>query len=85
MPDRREGKAQSRSPLVGVVGGSKSDMPILEKTVGVLAQLGIPTELVVVSAHRTPDRLFEYAEHAADRGIEVTDAVIDGPNSNLYQ
>ena len=71
MPDRREGKAQSRSPLVGIVGGSKSDMPILEKTVAVLAQLGIPTELVVVSAHRTPDRLFDYAEHAADRGIEV--------------
>lgn len=71
MPDRREGKAQSHSPLVGVVGGSKSDMPMLEKAVAVLTQLGIPSELLVVSAHRTPDRLFEYAEHAADRGIEV--------------
>ncbi len=71
MADRREGKRMNRSPLVGVVGGSKTDMPVLEKTVAILTQLGIPHELVVVSAHRTPDRLFSYAEQAADRGIEV--------------
>lgn len=59
------------SPLVGVVGGSKTDLPILEKSVAVLTQLGVPCEVRVVSAHRTPDRLFEYAERAADRGIEV--------------
>lgn len=58
-------------PLVGVVGGSKTDLPILEKAVAMLGQLGIPSELTVVSAHRTPDRLFAYAEKAADRGIEV--------------
>lgn len=58
-------------PLVGVVGGSKTDLPILEKSVAVLTQLGVPCELRVVSAHRTPDRLFEYAERAAERGIEV--------------
>ncbi len=58
-------------PLVGVVGGSKTDLPVLEKCVAVLTQLGVPCELRVVSAHRTPDRLFDYAEHAADRGIEV--------------
>lgn len=58
-------------PLVGVVGGSRSDFPILEKSVAILAQLGVPHELRVVSAHRTPDRLFAYAEGAADRGIEV--------------
>lgn len=71
MSDRREGKGQARAPLVGVVGGSKSDMPVLEKSVAILTQLGIPSELLVVSAHRTPDRLFDYASHAADRGIEV--------------
>jgi len=58
-------------PLVGVLGGSKSDFPILEKAGMVLAELEIPYELLVVSAHRTPDRLFEYATAAAGRGIEV--------------
>ncbi len=58
-------------PLVGVLGGSKSDFPILEKAVAILSDLGIPHELMVVSAHRTPDRLFAYAEQAPGRGIEV--------------
>ncbi|MBI3603641.1 MAG: AIR carboxylase family protein, partial [Nitrospirae bacterium] len=58
-------------PLVGVLGGSKSDFPVLEKAVAMLAQLGVPSELLVVSAHRTPDRLFAYAEQAFGRGIEV--------------
>jgi phosphoribosylaminoimidazole carboxylase PurE protein len=58
-------------PLVGVLGGSKSDFPILEKAVAILTDLGIPHELTVVSAHRTPDLLFAYAEQASGRGIEV--------------
>ena len=62
---------KSSGPLVGVLGGSKSDFPVLEKAVGVLTELGIPNELLVVSAHRTPDRLFAYAEDAPTRGIEV--------------
>ena len=65
---RKQGQAH---PLVGVLGGSKSDFPILEKGVAVLTELGVPSELMVVSAHRTPDRLFAYAEQAAARGIEV--------------
>lgn len=64
-------RAASAQPLVGVLGGSKSDFPILEKAVAVLAELGVPNELLVVSAHRTPDRLFAYAELAPARGIEV--------------
>src|SRR5512142_3371378 len=64
-------RAASAQPLVGVLGGSKSDFPILEKAVAVLTQLGVPNELMVVSAHRTPDRLFAYAEQAPARGIEV--------------
>jgi 5-(carboxyamino)imidazole ribonucleotide mutase len=67
---RLRSKVASR-PIVGVLGGSKSDFPILEKAVAVLSELGVPNELLVVSAHRTPDRLFAYAEQAAARGIEV--------------
>ena len=57
--------------LVGVLGGSTSDFPILEKAVAILDELGVPNELLVVSAHRTPDRLFAYAEQASERGIQV--------------
>jgi len=58
-------------PVVGIVGGSRSDFPILERAQAVLAELGVPCELRVVSAHRTPDHLFRYAETAAGRGIRV--------------
>jgi 5-(carboxyamino)imidazole ribonucleotide mutase len=58
-------------PVVGIVGGSRSDFPILESAVAILDELGVPSELKVVSAHRTPDRLFSYAESAAGRGIRV--------------
>jgi 5-(carboxyamino)imidazole ribonucleotide mutase len=59
------------SPRVGIVGGSRSDFPILEKAAQALEELGVAHELRVVSAHRTPDLLFRYAEEAAGRGIEV--------------
>ena len=62
---------QDDAPLVGVVGGSRSDFPVLEEAVAVLMELGVPAELRVVSAHRTPDLLFSYAEDAAVRGIRV--------------
>ena len=58
-------------PRVGIVGGSRSDFPVLEKARAVLAELGIPCELRVVSAHRTPDHLFAYAETAEARGVRV--------------
>jgi 5-(carboxyamino)imidazole ribonucleotide mutase len=58
-------------PLVGVVGGSRSDFPVLEKAVEVLQSLGVTNELRVVSAHRTPDLLYRYAEAAPGRGIRV--------------
>ncbi len=58
-------------PRVGIVGGSRSDFPILERTREVLEELGVPCELRVVSAHRTPDHLFRYAETAVGRGIRV--------------
>jgi 5-(carboxyamino)imidazole ribonucleotide mutase len=58
-------------PLVGVIMGSSSDWETLENTSTTLSQLGIPHETRVVSAHRTPDLLFEYASGAEKRGIEV--------------
>lgn len=58
-------------PRVGIVGGSRSDFPILEKARAVLDELGIPSELRVMSAHRTPALVERWAESAADRGIEV--------------
>ena len=60
-----------RGPIVGVVGGSRSDFPILEKATALLEMLDVPCELRVVSAHRSPDHLFRYAETAAARGIKV--------------
>ena len=57
--------------MVGIIGGSKTDFPMLEKTVMILNQLAIPNELVALSAHRTPDHLSQYVEQAAARGIEV--------------
>ena len=59
------------APVVGIVGGSRSDFPVLEKAQAVLMELGVESELRVVSAHRTPDHLFRYAETAAARGIRV--------------
>jgi phosphoribosylaminoimidazole carboxylase PurE protein len=58
-------------PVVGVVGGSRSDFPVLEQACAILAALEIPSELRVVSAHRTPDHLFRYADEAAGRGLRV--------------
>ena len=63
-------EALQMTALVGVIMGSKSDWSTLSHTADMLEQLGIPYEVKVVSAHRTPDLLFQYAEEAADRGIE---------------
>jgi 5-(carboxyamino)imidazole ribonucleotide mutase len=59
------------APLVGVVMGSKSDWETMRHACEVLAELGIPHEAKVVSAHRTPERLFRYGREAEGRGLEV--------------
>jgi 5-(carboxyamino)imidazole ribonucleotide mutase len=64
-------RAPSRPPLVGVIMGSQSDWETLGFTAETLDELGVPYEARVVSAHRTPDQMFEYASGAAARGIEV--------------
>ena len=58
------------SPLVGVIMGSQSDWPTLEKSTQTLSQFGIPWEAKVVSAHRTPDLLYQYATTAKKRGLK---------------
>ena len=58
-------------PQVGIIMGSTSDWSTMQKAEDVLIKLGVSYEVKVVSAHRTPDLLFEYAETAADRGLQV--------------
>lgn len=78
MTRRREQKITAKSgsavperPLAGIIMGSTSDWETMEHAAKILSDLGIPHETRVVSAHRTPDLLFEYASSAEKRGIEV--------------
>ncbi len=61
----------SDAPLVGVVMGSDSDLPVMQSAVDVLGELGIAHEVRVTSAHRTPEEMIQYGKDAADRGIRV--------------
>ena len=61
----------SNPPLVGLIMGSRSDWETMEHTAATLDELGIPFEAEVVSAHRTPDKLFSYCEQAESRGLRV--------------
>ncbi|TWS19298.1 5-(carboxyamino)imidazole ribonucleotide mutase [Tsukamurella asaccharolytica] len=63
--------AESSGPRVGLIMGSDSDWPTMEAAAEALAEFGIRFEVGVVSAHRTPQRMLDYAKGAADRGIEV--------------
>ncbi|MDW8470132.1 MAG: 5-(carboxyamino)imidazole ribonucleotide mutase [Burkholderiales bacterium] len=67
---RRATRAGAR-PLVGVVMGSKSDWPVMREACAMLEALGVPYEAKVVSAHRTPDTMFEYAASARARGLRA--------------
>jgi 5-(carboxyamino)imidazole ribonucleotide mutase len=58
-------------PLVGIIMGSKSDLNVMIQAADILKKFEIPFEITVVSAHRTPERMFEYAKGAADRGLKV--------------
>ncbi len=63
--------AGTDQPLVGIIMGSRSDWPTMEEAANILDELGIPYEKEIVSAHRTPDKLYSYAKGAADRGLKV--------------
>jgi len=69
MKNSRQATTRQTGPLVGVVMGSASDWDVMRHAVAHLKQLGIPHEARVVSAHRTPDLLYAYAEGAAARGL----------------
>lgn len=70
-PKARLQSARAMTALVGIIMGSQSDWETMQHATEMLEQLGVPYETEVVSAHRTPDKLFAYAESASDRGIEV--------------
>ena len=61
----------AEKPLVGIIMGSKSDMPTMEACTAELDELGVPYELVIASAHRNPAKVHEWAQTAADRGLKV--------------
>ena len=79
-PDRKTkaGRDRKDAPWVAVIMGSKSDLKYLQSAVDLLTELRIPHEVRVVSAHRTPDWMFEYASSAESRGIEVIIAAAGG-------
>lgn len=59
------------APVVGIIMGSQSDWPVMRHAAEILEELGVPHEVRIVSAHRTPKRMVEYAETAQDRGLKV--------------
>jgi len=63
--------AKSQDPLVGIIMGSRSDWETMRHGSEILAELGIPHECLIVSAHRTPDWMFDYATKAEERGLRV--------------
>jgi 5-(carboxyamino)imidazole ribonucleotide mutase len=58
-------------PRVGIIMGSDSDLPVMQAAADMLDELAVPYEMTIVSAHRTPKRLYEYAESAVERGLKV--------------
>ncbi|MDH6056616.1 5-(carboxyamino)imidazole ribonucleotide mutase [Umezakia ovalisporum] len=59
------------APLIGIIMGSDSDLPTMKDAIAICAEFGIETEVAIVSAHRTPERMVEYAQTAHPRGIQV--------------
>jgi 5-(carboxyamino)imidazole ribonucleotide mutase len=78
VPARQHPPSPESTPLVGVIMGSRSDLKVMTAAVEVLSELEVPHEVRVVSAHRTPDWMFEYAQAAESRGLEVIIAAAGG-------
>ena len=70
--------SDARLPVVAIVMGSDSDLPVMQEAAQVLEEFGIPHEVTIVSAHRTPGRMVRFAEEAAGRGIRVVIAGAGG-------
>lgn len=73
-----QGPRRSLNPVVAVTMGSDSDLPVLKPGLALLADLGVPYEVTITSAHRTPGRMFEFAREASSRGIKVIIAAAGG-------
>ena len=56
---------------VGIIMGSKSDLPVMQDAIDILNEFGIESEVNIVSAHRTPEKMFKYASDASDKGIRL--------------
>lgn len=59
------------SPLIGIIMGSDSDLPTMEKAIAICQQFSVPSEVAIVSAHRTPHKMVSYAQTAHERGLKV--------------
>ena len=70
-PPERKIDSPVEKPQVGIIMGSDSDLPVMQAAADILKQFEIPFELTIVSAHRTPKRMFEYATNAKDKGLKV--------------
>ncbi len=71
MAQRSPQNRSVKRPLVGIIMGSQSDLEFMQKAAEALSALGVPFELTVVSAHRTPERMFRYARTAKARGLKA--------------
>lgn len=78
QPTHGSRSSSDKTPLVAVIMGSKSDLKHLQPAIDLLSELQVPHEVRVVSAHRTPDWMFEYAGSAESRGLEVIIAAAGG-------
>jgi 5-(carboxyamino)imidazole ribonucleotide mutase len=78
MPTIRHSTSRNAAPLVAVIMGSKSDLKYMQAAADLLQELDVPHEMQIVSAHRTPDWMFEYASTAESRGLEVIIAAAGG-------
>jgi 5-(carboxyamino)imidazole ribonucleotide mutase len=78
MGEARVVGERSERPIVGVIMGSRSDLRVMTVAAELLQELGVPHEVRIVSAHRTPDWMFEYAASAESRGLEVIVAAAGG-------
>ena len=74
----RKSSTRESKPWVGVIMGSSSDLKYMQAAIDVLRELEVPHEAKIVSAHRTPDWMFEYASSAEERGLEVIIAAAGG-------
>lgn len=61
----------AEKPIVGIIMGSDSDLPVMSEAAKILEEFSVPYEITIVSAHRTPDRMYEYAKSAKDRGLKI--------------